>query len=114
MNKWPILLAVSLFLSTAVSYAHPPESVALNMDSTGTVLSIETLHPVKNPDNHYIKQIEVKIDGTRVITQSFPMQLTDRVQEAVYKIIGLKSGAVIEVISYCNIAGKKTARYTVP
>jgi len=104
-----VLIALSPF-----GFSHPPDSLQIAFDSTGTVMSVTVFHPVKNPANHYIDDVIVKIDGKQVIVQSFPIQITNKLQEAIYKVIGLKTGAVVEMTAVCSITGRKTVKYTVP
>ena len=102
------------FLSAAALYGHPPDSLQLGLDSAGTVFSVKVFHPVKNPANHFIINIAVKVNGTEAVLQTYRGQFDKMVQEAVYMLINLKPLDKIEVTGVCSITGKKTAVFTAP
>jgi len=102
------------FLSASALFGHPPDSLQLNLDSTGTMLSVKVFHPVKNPANHFIVTIEVNVNGAQAVMQTYNGQFDKYVQEAVYKLINLKSLDQIEVTGVCSISGKKKAVLIVP
>jgi desulfoferrodoxin (superoxide reductase-like protein) len=102
------------FLSASVLFGTPPDSLQLNLDSSGTMLSVKVFHPTRNTANHFIKTIDVTLNGNQIIQQNYDCQFNQEVQEAVYKLINLKAGDKIEVTGTCNIYGKKTGLYTVP
>lgn len=109
----PAIALISLLCGPA-AFGHPPDSLSISFDSTGTVLSVTVSHPVRYADRHYIDRIIVRVDGKVVIEQTYGLQATDKVQEAFYRLVGLRSGMKVEVTAGCNITGKKTAAYTVP
>lgn len=112
------LIAVLLFMIVCkVSNidAHPADSIKMTFDSTGTILTIQVYHSVKNPNNHYISSITVDINGKEIVKQNFFRQGDSVMQVALYKIIDSKEKDKINVSTQCNIVGKKKATliYTV-
>jgi desulfoferrodoxin (superoxide reductase-like protein) len=90
-----------------IALAHPPDSLKMSFDSTGTVLTITTFHTVKNPSNHYINSIIVERNGKEIIKQSFLTQYSNKEQIALYKIIDVKKDDKITVTAQCNVSGRK-------
>ena len=109
-----LAIFVLFSLSASALYGHPADSLHVKMDSAGTILSVVVFHPVKNPANHFIVTIEVKVNGVQAVLQTYNGQIDKVVQEGVYKLINLKPLDKIEVTSVCSITGKKKAVYDVP
>lgn len=103
-----------LFLSASALFGHPPDSLQLGLDSTGTLFSVKVFHPVKNPSHHFIITIDVKVNNALSVEQTFGGQLDQEIQEGIYKLINLKAGDKIEVTAVCSITGNKKAVYSVP
>jgi hypothetical protein len=115
MKKHMLLIAVGLgLILSPFLAAHPPDSLRLELDSTGTLLTAKVFHHVKSSARHFIINIEVKVNGQESIRQTYAGQLTDDLQEGIYKLIQLKPEDKIEVTGVCSITGKKTAVLTVP
>lgn len=114
MRSFTILGMVGFFFFFATAlFGSPPDSLQINLDTTGTVLSVKVFHPVKNTANHFIKTIDVALNGNQIIQQDYDGQFDKEVQEAIYKLIDLKAGDKIEVTGICNIFGKKSGLYKV-
>jgi hypothetical protein len=115
MKRHYLLIAIGLgLIASPFLAAHPADSLQMKMDSTGTILSVIVFHPVKNPANHFIVTIEVKVNGIQNVLQTYRGQYDKAVQEAVYKLISLKPLDKVEVTAVCSIAGKAKAVYNVP
>lgn len=93
--------------------AHPPNSMELNYDSDTGILSIEITHDVKDASKHYISEVEVELNGTKLIEQSLRSQVDNEKQQVLYMVIDAKEGDEITVEAYCNISGKKKAKLSV-
>lgn len=96
-----------VFLLAGIGFGHPAESIKMNFDSTGTILTVVVTHPVKTPTNHYISSITVDINGKEKVKQTFSRQLDNSDQIAIYKLIDAKKDDKINVTTQCNITGKK-------
>ncbi|MEI8349568.1 MAG: hypothetical protein WCI77_05400 [Candidatus Omnitrophota bacterium] len=97
------ILFTSFLLCAAAVYAHPPSSV--NISRKGTTIEVVVTHTVSNPSQHYIKLIEVFLNGKMIIEQHFCLQ-TANSQQAVYNIPELKNGDTVEVEADCNQFGE--------
>ncbi|MDY0150823.1 MAG: hypothetical protein RBS43_00965 [Candidatus Cloacimonas sp.] len=108
------LIIIALLLAAAVGLmAHPASSVVLSYDAKTQLLSVNFEHSVKNPADHFIENIMIKIDGKEMINQMFTAQEKATSGNAVYRLTGLKSGTVIEATGTCNKMGKKTGKLTI-
>ena len=107
----PIIIAMlGIFASGAL--ANPPDSLRMNLDSTG-LLTVQVFHLVKDPAKHYITKVVVELNGKTIIQQSLSSQTDNKVQELIYKIIDAKVKDKIAVTANCNITGKKKDILTV-
>ncbi|MDD4309304.1 MAG: hypothetical protein PHO32_02900 [Candidatus Cloacimonetes bacterium] len=107
-----IILAILLIAAISLA-AHPASSVKLSYDAKTQVLTVNYEHSVKNPVDHYIDSMVIKIAGKERITQLFSAQESATGGSLVYKLPGVKSGTVIEAVSSCNKMGKKSAKLTI-
>jgi desulfoferrodoxin (superoxide reductase-like protein) len=106
-----IIIALALFMMPLL--AHPPNNLNLKFDTETGVLSIAITHSVNDASRHYIKKVEVELNGQKIIEQSFMKQSDNEEQQVLYKIIDAKKGDNIAVEAYCNISGKKKAQLVV-
>lgn len=108
------IIIIVLLLSAAISLAaHPASSVALSYDAKTQLLSVNFEHSVKNPADHFISAVAIKIGGKEMITQNLSSQESAMGGSLVYKVSGLKSGSLIEAVTTCNKMGKKSAKLTI-
>jgi len=105
-NKIFFGLVTILFMSSVI-FAHPPDSLKVSFDTTGTIMTIRALHSVKTPNTHFILQITVDLNGKQLITQNFSSQVNKNEQVTIYKIIDAKKNDKIGITAQCNIMGKK-------
>jgi desulfoferrodoxin (superoxide reductase-like protein) len=97
--------------SACVAFAHPPARI--DIVPSATVINITVTHPVKDPLTHYIKLIEVSLNGKKIIEQKFSLQTTAMEQRATYHIPELKKGDVVAVDADCNLYGDLQQTLTV-
>ena len=94
-----------LLLSPARVSANPPDSIAVDYDSTG-YLTVNIRHPIKGEVyEHYISKLVVKLNGAEVIRQTFKRQVDSEWQQAVYLLIDLKPDDKVQITASCNIFG---------
>lgn len=103
-----LLLALSLGL-----FAHPASNVTLSWDAKTSLLTVSFEHSVKNPSDHFIKGVVIKLAGKEIINQSAVVQENSTNGSYVYKLLGIKSGTVIEAVTECNKIGKKSTKLTI-
>jgi len=107
-------LILSLILFAGNTYATPPDSVKLKLDSTST-LSVTVFHPVKkNPSTHYIKYVIVKLNGIEIIKQEFQSQTDIKRQDVKYTLIDANPGDKIAVTVVCSLYGEMTQMLALP
>ncbi len=111
-----LLLGVALLCLglAGPALAHPPDSIAIAIDSTG-FLSVEIHHPVRvYPSNHYLAKATIALNGSTVINQEFKSQSSQEWQYVYYRLIDAKPGDKISVTGECSLVGKLTVDYIVP
>ncbi|MDP2172351.1 MAG: hypothetical protein Q8M98_10720 [Candidatus Cloacimonadaceae bacterium] len=107
-----VLIAIAIMILVSTLPAHPAGSVTARFDATTKLLSISFDHSVKDPTDHFIKSIIVKVGGSIMITQNLNIQENAAGGSFSYKLLNLKKGDVIEVITECNKSGKKFTKLT--
>jgi len=111
------VLAVSVLLILTVTcsaaYAHPPSDIKINFDPGTKMLSAVIMHNTSNPANHYIKKVDVGLNGKRIIGQSIFRQDNNESQSVAYLIPDIKDGDVLSVEGYCSISGNLQKEITV-
>jgi hypothetical protein len=110
--KKHIIIAVICLLALGL-WAHPASNIGLNFDVKTQILSVDFDHQVKNPADHYISSIVIKINAKDAIVHNLSAQETAQGGSLVYKLIGVKAGTQIEAISTCNKTGKKSTKLVV-
>ena len=108
-----ILSSVVLAAFTAVLVAHPPTDIVMTPDVKAMTVKVEIVHQVKDPAEHYIYEIELKVNGKKAIRQDAKAQTSDKSQSVVYVIPGLKAGDKVEVYADCNKTGDLKKEFTV-
>ena len=107
-------LILSLILIAGIAQATPPDSIKIKLDSTST-LSVTVFHSVKkNPSDHHIKLITVKLNDVEIIKQEFQSQTDTKRQDAEYTIIDAKPGDKIVVTAVCSLFGELTQVLALP
>jgi desulfoferrodoxin (superoxide reductase-like protein) len=99
------LVVLPLFVSSV--FAHAPKRVDITV--SGKNISVSISHPVSNPQNHYVKRVEVFLNGKKIVEQTFSLQ-EGNYQELTYHIPSLRISDTVTVEAFCSIAGsqKKT------
>ena len=114
MKKYLIIAFSLLFLLvSSLAFAHPPADVIFNYDAKGKILSIGVAHSVKDSKKHFIKEINIKVNGKDWITQDFLSQTNLDVQAASYAQVDLKKGDIIEVLAVCNQSGQLKKKFEI-
>jgi len=105
--KYLILSLIIMLFVVSPVFAHSPKSVEITVSEKNISVSIS--HGVSNPKNHYVKRVEVMLNGQKIIEQKFSLQEGNS-QEVIYHIPSLKISDTVTVEAFCNIGGsqKKT------
>ncbi len=102
-----------LFVFSSMAYAHPPSDIKITFDSNTKMLNAVIMHDVATPLTHYIKQVDVGLNGKDIITQTISRQDNLDTQTVSYLILDAKSGDVLFVEGHCSISGKLQKEITV-
>lgn len=108
------IIALILLLVLGVGlFGHAASNVTMSYDAKTKLLTVDFDHSVKNAADHYINNVTVKVSGKEVISQDLTVQESAAGGSLVYKLLGVKAGTVIDVVTTCNKVGKKAAKLTV-
>ena len=106
MKKVILLLIFCSFLAvSATAYAHPPQDIIIRFDSQTKVLQAIIVHNVSDPENHYIKKVDVGLNGQQIIEHKISRQDNNETQIVTYLVPDAKVGDKISVEAYCSIEG---------
>ena len=107
MKKIVLLIGFfSFFVLSTLVYAHPPSDIKITFDPKTKILGAVILHDVSNPSAHYIKKVDVFLNGKEIIQQEISRQDNFNSQTVSYFIPDAKTGDVFSVEGYCSISGK--------
>ncbi len=106
MKKFIVLAMFCGFITLASSvWAHPPSDIIITYDSNTKMLHAVIMHSVSNVENHYIKKVDVGLNGKEIISQEISRQDNSENQTVDYLIPDAKSGDKLSVEAYCSISG---------
>lgn len=106
MKRIALLVIFLLLFSVSFSYAHPPSDIKITFDPKTKILQATIIHNTSNPATHYIKKVDVGLNGKEIIEHDISRQDNNEVQTISYLIPDAKAGDVISVEGYCSISGK--------
>jgi desulfoferrodoxin (superoxide reductase-like protein) len=102
-----VILIIFVFLAMVSSaYAHPPSDIKITFDPQTKMLQAVIIHNVSNPVNHYIKKVDLGLNGKEIITQELSRQDNNESQTVHYFIPDAKAQDMLSVEGYCSISGK--------
>jgi len=106
MKKIVCLLVLLIFFAvTQIAFAHPPSHIIITFDASTKMLHVVIVHNVSNPLGHYIKKVDVALNGKGIIEHSIFRQDNNESQAVSYLIPDVKDGDVLSVEGYCSISG---------
>ncbi|MFC1508088.1 hypothetical protein ACFL60_00185 [Candidatus Omnitrophota bacterium] len=107
MRKVILLMLSFLFvLSFMNAYAHPPSDIKIEYDAETRIVSAVIVHPVSNIEQHFIKKVDVWLNGEEVIVHKISGQDNNHDQSTKYMIPDAKTGDTITIEAYCSMSGK--------
>jgi hypothetical protein len=107
MKKGILFAALFICLaSNGIAYAHPPKDIEISYDPAAKMLTVIIMHDTSNPLSHYIKKVDVGLNGQEIIQQMISRQDNNASQKASYFIPDVKSGDRLSAEGYCSISGK--------
>jgi len=112
--SFSVLLFVLMIFSLypQVSYAHAPQDVTLEYDSSAQTLAVTITHKSSFPSFHHIKTVEIKNNAAVISTTNYDSQPGKSQFTYTYKLAAVQ-GDKLEVTATCNMSGSKTATITV-
>ena len=114
MRKITFFTLFFIFLAAvSAAYAHPPSDIKITFDPATKVLTAVIVHNTSNPLKHYIKKVDVGINGKEIIEHSISREDNNESQTVSYLIPDVNDGDVVSVEGYCSISGKLTKEITV-
>jgi len=103
-----------IFLAVATSaYAHPPSDIKITFEPATKMLQAMIVHNTNNPDKHYIKKVDVGLNGKEIISHTISKEDNNETQTVSYMIPDIKDGDVLSVEGYCSISGSLRKEITV-
>jgi len=111
-RKAIFLFTVISFLSGMV-YAHPPSDIKITFDPDTKILHAVIYHNTSNPINHYIKKVDVGLNGKEIIEHQISREDNNETQTVSYLIPDAKDCNSLSVEGYCSISGKLKKEITV-
>ncbi len=113
MRKTAVLLIIVMLFPISLVYAHPPSDIKITFNPDTKILDAVIYHNTSNPINHYIKKVDVGLNGREIIEHHISRQDNNEVQFVTYLIPDAKDGDVLSVEGYCSISGKLKKEVTV-
>jgi desulfoferrodoxin (superoxide reductase-like protein) len=100
------ILSLVFLLSASIAYAHPPSDIIITYDAATKTLTAEIKHSVSNPTQHYIKKVDIGLNGKEIAELKFKKQDSYFSQDITYTFTDIKPADTLSVEAYCSISGK--------
>ena len=100
------LVFLAVFMIASIAYAHPPSDIKITFDPKTKMLQAVIMHNTNNPISHYIKKVDVGLNGKEIIGHNIPREDNNETQTVSYLIPDIKDGDILSVEAYCSISGK--------
>ena len=104
--KKMILVLCGLFVTSSVALAHPPSDIKIQFDEKTKTLTAVVTHHVSNPKTHYIKKVDIGLNGKEIKELPFTKQEKNALQTVEIVLPEVKKGDILSVEGYCNLSGK--------
>ena len=113
MKKISLISVFFIFCFALSAYAHPPYDIKITFDPATKILTAVIMHNVANPLNHYIKKVDVGLNGKDIIEHTLSRQDNNESQTVRYLIPDAKEGDTLSVEGHCSILGELKKEITV-
>ncbi len=101
-----VLLLCAFMLINFRAFAHPPSDIKIEFDKENQTLKAVIYHPVSNRMTHYIKKVDIGLNGNEIRTLDFGEQQENVSQPIEIVIENVKPGDILSVEGYCSLSGK--------
>lgn len=106
MKKATLFITVCFLMAVhSIAYAHPPSDIIITFYPASKILKAVIMHNVSDPENHFIRKVDVTLNGKQIIGQEISRQDNNSSQTVSYLIPDAKLGDTISVEAYCSISG---------
>ncbi len=105
-NKAIFVITCFFVLVSSIVYAHPPSDIIVTFDPKTKILNAVIIHNVSSPENHFIKKVDIALNGQEIIEHKLSKQDNNPSQTVSYLIPDIKAGDILSVEAYCSISGK--------
>lgn len=106
-------LFIVILCCASTAYAHPPSDIKITFDPASNMLKAVIMHNTNNPASHYVKKVDVGLNGKEVIGHNISREDNNVSQTVRYYIPDARIGDVLSVEGYCSISGKLKKEITV-
>lgn len=106
-----VLICLSCFISVAL--AHPPKDIIINYNLQTHMLNATIKHDVANPVPHHIKEVDVFLNDTKILSHLISVQDNHETQTVSYLIPDAKMNDTLAVEAFCSIHGSLKKQITV-
>jgi desulfoferrodoxin (superoxide reductase-like protein) len=104
--KKTVFFLCGLLVASTTVFAHPPSDIKLHFDPAAKLLTAVIEHPVSNPRKHYIKKVDIGLNGKEIKMLTFIKQETGTRQTVEIIIPDAKKGDTLSVEGYCILSGR--------
>jgi len=101
-----LLLMIFFSVSVTQVHAHSPSITNISYNSSSDILSVSINHVVSGDPNHFIESIQIRVNNSEVISESYTSQPGDSFTYN-YNLTA-NIGSSIEVTAFCSISGSDT------
>lgn len=114
MKKF-LVAAVFLFVFSlgASAFAHMPQDIIFKYIPDSKILSVGVYHKVNDLNQHFIKRIEIRLNGKELVAQNFLTQTNNNLLAVSYMVVDLKKGDTISIKAVCNQSGQLTQKFII-
>lgn len=118
LQRKKMFLAVVLLLSLMVmaneGAAHPPSSIDLRYEPAGRLLVVAFKHLVQDGQSHYIKEVQVQINGKAFARVELYAQAGKDAGQVSMVLPDVKQGDLVSVKATCNKFGEMKKDLRIP
>ena len=113
MKKLSIIFITIMLLGASILSAHPASDMNAEYNKETQILTVSFDHKVKDPGDHFIYDVEVKLNKKKIIEQEVSFQENDKGGSFIYKVIDAGVGDVFDITIGCNKWGKKKVKLVI-
>lgn len=106
VGKTGCFIVLFFFTLLTAAFAHPPSDIIITYDPSTKILKAVIMHGVGNVLSHYIKKVDVSLNGKEIISHTLSRQDNNASQTVSYLIPDTQEGDTLAVEGYCSISGK--------